>query len=123
VNRFVLWLSLLLVVAHSFSSHAHTGMTLSVPADGAGVTGSPATLELVFSGDVRLVRLRITSATKENVALEQSQALTPARRFVLPLPSLQPGVYTVNWVVMGSDSHKMNGNFTFTVREEGEPGV
>ena len=33
------------------------------------------------------------------------------------LPSLTPGVYTVEWRVMSSDSHKVNGNFTFRVGE------
>jgi methionine-rich copper-binding protein CopC len=30
---------------------------------------------------------------------------------------LDPGVYTVEWKVMSSDSHKVNGNFTFKVGE------
>ena len=33
------------------------------------------------------------------------------------LPPLEPGVYTVEWRVMSSDTHKVNGNFTFRVGE------
>ena len=40
-----------------------------------------------------------------------------ADRFVLraSLPVLSPGVYKVEWQVMSTDTHKVNGNFTFTV--------
>jgi len=33
------------------------------------------------------------------------------------VPSLEPGVYTVEWRVMSADTHKVNGNFTFRVGE------
>jgi copper resistance protein C len=33
------------------------------------------------------------------------------------LPPLEPGVYTVEWRVMSSDTHKVNGTFTFRVGE------
>ncbi len=33
------------------------------------------------------------------------------------VPPLDPGVYTVEWRAMSSDTHKINGNFTFRVGE------
>jgi copper resistance protein C len=31
------------------------------------------------------------------------------------LPKLPPGTYTVNWHVTSVDTHKTEGNYTFTV--------
>lgn len=119
MNRFSLFFVVLLALGQSVISHAHSGMTLSVPAGGASVAESPEQLVLSFSGDVRLVSLRVTGAGNEQVKLGQSRSLTPAQRFSLPLPALQPGAYTVHWMVMGSDSHKMDGAFTFFVKGQG----
>ena len=33
------------------------------------------------------------------------------------LPPLTPGVYKVEWRVMSADTHKVNGNFSFTIGE------
>ena len=33
------------------------------------------------------------------------------------LPPLEPGVYKVEWRVMSADTHKVDGDFTFTVGE------
>jgi methionine-rich copper-binding protein CopC len=33
------------------------------------------------------------------------------------LPPLEPGVYKVEWRVMSADTHKVDGDFSFTVGE------
>ena len=35
------------------------------------------------------------------------------------LPPLMPGTYKVEWRAVGTDTHKVNGDFTFTVGEQG----
>ena len=35
----------------------------------------------------------------------------------ISVPPLTPGVYTVEWRAMSSDTHKVNGTFTFKVGE------
>ena len=37
------------------------------------------------------------------------------RRLIVELPKLKPGTYTVNWHVTSVDTHKTEGNYTFTV--------
>ena len=37
------------------------------------------------------------------------------RRLTVTLPKLPPGTYTVNWHVTSVDTHKTEGNYTFTV--------
>lgn len=113
--RFSLVVVTLLALGQSLIANAHSGLARSVPAKGAALAQSPAQLELGFSGEVRLMSLRVTNTAGDEVKLEQSRSLTPAQQFGLPLPSLQPGDYVVHWMVMGGDSHKMSGDFTFSV--------
>ncbi len=93
----------------------HTGLVHSVPANGASEKNSPADIELVFGAEVRLVDIRLSDGEGKSVELTTSRMLTPAIRFQIPVPTLAAGNYTVDWVVMGGDSHKMTGGFVFTV--------
>lgn len=111
-------LMLLLALGHGAMVQAHTGLTRSVPADGARVAQSPAQLELAFSGDVRLVNIQVTDGNGAKVEVGASRSLTPARQFAISVPPLAPGRYKVDWMVMGGDSHKMSGSFSFFVGEE-----
>lgn len=40
----------------------------------------------------------------------------------LPLPPLEPGIYTAVWTIVGSDSHILKDNFAFTVLGEAAQG-
>ena len=40
---------------------AHTGLKTSNPADGSTLQAAPASIELVYTADVRLIRVEITS--------------------------------------------------------------
>ena len=96
-------------------AQSHTGLVDSIPANGASEMQSPAAIELVFGAEVRLVELRLSDGDGQPVELATSRILTPAKRFRIPVPALAGGNYTVDWVVMGGDSHKMTGRFVFTV--------
>jgi len=111
-------LLMLLMFGSSAGLQAHTGLTRSVPADGASVAQSPARLELAFSGEVRLVNLVVTDSDGAKVEIENARSMTPSKQFVIPVPALAPGRYKVDWMVMGGDSHKMTGSFSFLVAQE-----
>lgn len=96
-------------------AQSHTGLVDSVPANGASEKRSPPAIELVFGAEVRLVNMKLTDGEGQPVELTTSRILTPARRFRIPMPALAADNYTVDWVVMGGDSHKMTGRIIFTV--------
>lgn len=103
------------LLAASVVVHAHTKLHASTPADGAVLTQAPAALALEFTGEVRLMSLRLSGADGVDVPLELPAAAQQARRFDVPLPTLPAQRYTVEWTVMGGDTHRAAGSFGFDV--------
>lgn len=93
---------------------AHTGLKTSSPADGATVQMAPENIELVFTADVRLIKMEITS-NGQAVKTDFKPSATSAANFVVATPGLTDGSYTVNWAVIGADGHTVTNSFGFTV--------
>ncbi|SEA46542.1 copper resistance CopC family protein [Microbulbifer marinus] len=94
---------------------AHTDLQSSVPTDGAKLSESPAELQLHFSKAVRLMRVSLEESERGEVKLAFMPGAVPEKDISLALPALEAGEYTVSWTIMGSDGHKMSGNFSFQV--------
>lgn len=95
------------------SAWAHASLSSSTPANGAVLNASPSTLELTFSAPVRLVRVTLQDHTKKDIALTVPSGIKSEAQYSIPLPELTFSHYTVSWVVMGEDGHKMSGLFKF----------
>ena len=39
-----------------------------------------------------------------------------ATHMTLALPALRPGIYTVHWIAIATDSHRTEGSYKFTVK-------
>jgi methionine-rich copper-binding protein CopC len=106
----MLTLGLALVAA----AQAHTPLKSSAPAADASVS-APQTIELAFSGDVRLTSLALTDsagAAKHLDAVPTNVASTFSLAVHEPLA---PGAYKVVWRAVGGDTHIITGEFGFTV--------
>jgi methionine-rich copper-binding protein CopC len=109
-------LSLFAVAAAS--AHAH--LVRATPAAGDAIKDAPAEVTLKFN---ERLEPAFSSAVIRDAAgkqIDKSDAhVDKADRTIVrvSLPPLDPGVYTVEWKVMSSDSHKVSGNFTFKVGE------
>ncbi|WP_237055661.1 copper resistance CopC family protein [Microbulbifer sediminum] len=97
---------------------AHTGLQGSSPADGDQLSQPPASLQLNFSGEVRLMRVSLEEAKQGEVKLEFMPTAVAEKNISLPLPALADGEYTVSWMAMGGDGHKMSGQFSFEITTE-----
>lgn len=75
----------------------------------------PETMDLSFNEEVRLLKVDISSAESGEIDTGFTPSPEAASRFAVALPALEEGAYTVNWTIMGSDSHRVEGNFAFTV--------
>lgn len=106
-------LALLLLAAQP--ALAHNKLTSSTPADKATLTSAPATLELSFSDATWLESVELLDSAGTPVALEFTAPTDQASSFSIPLPTLPAGSYTVKWLVEGSDTHRIPGEFTFTI--------
>jgi copper resistance protein C len=94
---------------------AHTHLEAATPADGAVLKTAPASVELSFGEDVQLLKLDVAGASGEAVEIDFKPSAISSKAFVVPLPSLKPSVYTVDWTVLGADGHRLEGHFGFTV--------
>lgn len=93
---------------------AHTGLSTSVPGDGATVNLVPETLDLTFSEEVNLLKVTLSNSEDSAIAIDFTPSATAATHFAIAMPALEEGGYTVSWTILGSDSHRVEGEFSFT---------
>lgn len=112
IRTFIATSTLIILAPFAF---AHTGLVYTTPAADSQVMTAPEELELVFGGELRLMRLELQDASGAALPIDFKPVTAPARRFKAGLPSLPAGNYTTTWMAMGADGHKMDGSFRFTV--------
>ncbi|SQH76494.1 putative copper resistance (CopC-like) protein [Shewanella benthica] len=101
----------------SSAALAHSGLVKSSPAKNEMLQGSPQTLALTFSSPVRLVKLTLKDGTGNDIKFGFKPNMQSSKQFSLDLPQLAPSSYSVSWMIMGEDAHKMKGKFGFMVHE------
>jgi methionine-rich copper-binding protein CopC len=109
-----------LSVAAASAALAHAHLVRATPAEGGKLKDAPAEVALKFSE--RLEPSFSSAVIRDSAGKQVDKAdahVDKADRTVVrvSLPALEPGVYTVEWRVMSSDTHKVSGNFTFRVGE------
>lgn len=111
------YISILFTVFLFFSHFglAHTGLRSSSPANGEMLTESPASLKLDFDTSVRLMKVVLLSDKNKPVDIGFTPLVQPQKAFEITLPELPASGYTINWMAMGGDSHKISGQFKFHI--------
>lgn len=109
----------LLALVISMPSWSHVGLKQSVPAKDAMLMQSPGKLSLTFSGNVRLIKLSVSTDDKEPIEFGFKPNVDPAKTYQWSLPRLESGNYGVNWVALGKDGHKMSGQYQFMLHGQG----
>lgn len=112
--KLLTWLPTLLLLA-STTTFAHTNLVSSTPSDQAMLDKAPTEISLKFGANLKLIGLTVIDSKGKKVALDFKPSNTMQASFKQKLPVLAPEMYTVNWVAMGQDSHKMSGKFGFMV--------
>jgi methionine-rich copper-binding protein CopC len=105
-----------LLAASAAFAHAH--LVRATPAVGTTVHEAPSEILLRFNEKLEpsfstvVVRDPVgKQVDKADAQVDKSDRL----QMRVSLPPLTPGVYKVEWRVMSADTHKVNGNFSFTV--------
>jgi methionine-rich copper-binding protein CopC len=102
------------------AAFAHAHLVRATPTEGGTVKAAPAEVTLKFSEKLEpsFSSAVIRDAGGKQVDKADAHVDKADRTVVrVSLPSLEAGVYTVEWRVMSADTHKVNGNFTFKVGE------
>ena len=101
-------------VSLSMTASAHNVLKSSTPADGSTLDRSPSELALDFNGQVRLVKLSLKSSD-ESIDVGFKPDLTAATSFVVQVPELASGAYSLEFSVIGEDGHTVAGHFNFGI--------
>jgi methionine-rich copper-binding protein CopC len=102
------------------TAFAHTHLVRATPAEGGKVKDAPAEVTLKFNEKLEpaFSSAVIRDAAGKQVDKADAHVDKADRTTVrISLPPLEAGVYTVEWRVMSSDTHKVNGTFTFRIGE------
>ena len=109
-------LLLALLLALPLPAQAHDTLLSSDPEDGASLETSPEAITLTFSADVLAVSplVRITDESGAQLAeiVPAVDGATATATLEEPLPA---GAHTIQWRVVSSDGHPIEGSFTITV--------
>ena len=102
------------------AAFAHAHLVRATPAEGGTVKSAPNEVTLKFNEKLEpaFSSAVIRDSAGKQVDRADAHVDTVDRTVVrVSLPPLDPGIYTVEWRAMSSDTHKINGNFTFRVGE------
>jgi len=112
-NRRIVFAALLAFM--STPALAHTDLISSVPPASAQLEMSPEKLVLNFSEPVQLMQVNLVAGNGDQVQLGFKPNNQSVNKHELPVPSLSAEQYTVTWVILGSDGHRMEDSFGFGV--------
>ena len=99
-------------LAHAFLDHAE-------PKVGSTITHSPVEIKVWFTQNLEpaFSTLEVQDAQGKQVDKKDAHLDDKDKSlFVVSLPQLPPGTYTVIWHVVSVDTHKTQGRFEFTVK-------
>jgi len=111
-----LWFAAALVVVAPVA-FAHTAPVSMIPAANSTVSAPPA-VTIHFSGalEPKFSSITVTDAAGHTVNKENSKVGADTKVMSVDLPPLAPGVYTVHWVGVSTDTHREQGEYKFTVK-------
>jgi methionine-rich copper-binding protein CopC len=109
--------ALLLLVTPAMVS-AHAFLVKSNPAVGATAAAKPAALTLEFSEAIELgfSGVEVSNASGPLALKGLGFADTAHKVLLATLPIVAPGLYSVKWHVVSVDTHRTEGEYTFTVK-------
>ena len=102
------------------SALAHPHVVSSTPAKDGQVAGSPKTVKIKFneapSAAFSTIEIKDASGKAVKVGKTGVDKADKTSLTATVDQTLTPGVYTVDWKASGSDTHKVAGTYSFTVK-------
>jgi methionine-rich copper-binding protein CopC len=119
MRRFVLPFAVMAAVGMApAATRSHAFLNEAVPVVGGTLPASPKEIRLTFSETIEPRFSGIDLATSDGRTVATgAAAVDPAddKQLVLALPQLAPGRYRVRWHVVSIDTHRTEGEYSFTV--------
>jgi copper resistance protein C len=113
-----------IVIATSLSSTgalAHPELQSAEPAAGAAMPTSPKQIRITFNESVLPQFSGVEVKDQAGKVIATGKATTdPVNKKLLVVPieeSLPPGAYKVEWHAVSGDTHRVKGNYSFSVTQ------
>ncbi|MGH6988693.1 MAG: copper resistance CopC family protein [Stellaceae bacterium] len=119
MKRAIIFIGVILGLAFGVSqADAHAFLRRSIPAVGATVATAPNEVSIWYTEEVEpaFSRITVTNAAGQRVDKGNTH-IDPHNPELLhvSVKSLKPGTYKVKWHVVAVDTHRTEGDFSFTV--------
>lgn len=113
LNKYIFVFSFLF----SGAALSHGGIELinKTPNDNAMLMESPGSLSFTFSQALHLMKVVVHGENTGEVDFAFKPSRDKQAEYSWTLPTLKPDTYTVEWIAMGSDGHKMKESYSFMV--------
>lgn len=108
-------LTFIMLLLLSAGVSAHSKLMTTTPANEATISESPEQIMLAFNRKVRLLKVELIPDGSDAVDIGFKPMMKKAEEFAVALPELAAADYLVKWIAMGGDSHKMTGEFSFSL--------
>lgn len=104
-----------LMIAATAPAFGHAHLSRSAPPAGA-IVNTLNEVVLTFTEPLEAAFSTIELRDAAGKPIEAGKAQVKDNVMRLPLKGLSAGRYTVNWRVLSVDTHRTEGNFSFTVK-------
>jgi len=111
--------ALVVAILYGSVAYAHPQLQSAEPAAGAAVTTSPKQIRITFNENVVPQLSGVEVKDQSGKVIPTGNAATdPANKKLLVVPvneQLPPGGYTVEWHAVSDDTHRVKGDYSFSV--------
>jgi copper resistance protein C len=108
-------LSVLFLTVGSVAAHAHASLAHASPSAGSTMSAAPHEVVLTFTERLEAAFSNLTVMDASGTEVSQGKAQVNDNRMRISLKPLNAGIYKVNWRAVSTDTHKIEGSFTFDV--------
>jgi copper resistance protein C len=106
---------LLLVAAEARAALAHAFLDHASPLVGSTVATAPPEVALTFTQNLEAAFSSVQVTDAKGVRVDQGKPQISGNTMRVGVKASGPGRYQVHWHVLSVDTHKTEGNFSFTV--------
>ena len=107
--------SLLFAAFGSIAAHAHAFLDHASPLVGGTVASAPHEVSLTFTQNLEAAFSSVQVTDAKGARVDQGKPQISGNTMRVSLKSLSSGTYRVRRQALSVDTHKTEGNFTFTV--------
>ena len=121
MSKMILMAAVAVIVASLFggAAYAHPQLQSADPAPGTATTTSPRQIRITFDENVIPKMSGVEVKDQSGKIIPTGKAATdPANKKLLVVPvndQLAPGDYKVEWHAVSDDTHRVKGNYSFSV--------